>query len=187
MPKIEINLPATVSVEMRNGAKCDVDVASLPDNILEAVLAHGIGQKVRDSASGVMAECHDAHPDWVVKDGNRFSAKDGHASDVAAWVKDRATESMDATRDQLYAGTWATRVVGATSDPLLSYALPLITKAIANTPAKKAEYDAIPSDDQKARREFKIALWESLPDDHAIRAEAVAEKARADKRGALTI
>lgn len=131
MTKLNITVPAEVTIAKRNGATVRVDTASLHDDILADLFVYGLRQKVNDSASGEQSP-------------------EGAEAAMLACIN-----------EALYAGEWSLRGTGVTSDPMDVYRAQAVRKVLANpsNKARKAEYDSIPSDDQKARVAFLLELF----------------------------
>lgn len=85
---------------------------------------------------------------------------------------DDATKRWEAKRKALLEGTVGVRSGGGGEEPHMAYVRQIVRKALGE--ANKAKYDAIPSDDQAARKEFLEGLYDGLDDDkrEAVETEA---------------
>lgn len=92
---------------------------------------------------------------------------------AGAKSEDEATANFAKKLTRLLDGTLGVRTGSGSVNPLDAYVRKVIR---ANLAAKKAEYTAIPSDDQKARQEFLDACFAGLDDD---KQEIVLERAQA--------
>ena len=136
--EMNVNLPATHEVSSR-GKTVTVDVAKLDADMIVKLALHGLTQKVADAAAGAKkAAGEDASDELIAETGFQL---------------------MDAVARRLESGDWgAERGVGGTSDPLDKWRL-AVMRDIMKTPngaELKKMYDAIASDDQKARRELLL-------------------------------
>lgn len=140
MTKFEIEIPATHEVSSR-GKTVTVDLAKLDADMIAKLALHGLTQKVADAAAGAKkAAGEDADEEMIAETG---------------W------QLMDAVAKRLEAGDWgAERGGGSAADPLDKYRLQVM-RDIMKTPKGadlKAAHDAIPSEDQKARREYLLKI-----------------------------
>jgi hypothetical protein len=149
---VTITIPKFFTVSKRNGAAVSARLAKLPLEQVRELFLYGLGQKVRDASS--------AFPD-----------------------PDDSNTAMQKCLDALYANQWAMRAT-ASGDPLDPYRIAIIREALAKPHNKDslALYTAIPSDQQKDRRAFLLALAarNSVPvDAEATRRLAEAREAEA--------
>lgn len=138
--EMKVNLPATHEVSSR-GKTVTVDMSKLDADMIAKLALHGLTQKVADAAAGA----------------KKAAGED--ASDET--IADTGYQLMDAVAKRLESGDWgAERGGGAASDPLDKYRLQVM-RDIMKTPkgeALKAAHDKIPSEDQKARREYLLSI-----------------------------
>lgn len=108
MANVTITLPSSFSIVSRK-VGIDADVAALPVNIIEALVLHGLTQKVADSAAGAMKACG--------FDGRKFDELEEHEQ---AKVQDWGKEAMGSVLSGLQSGQWATRAAsGVAVSPLV--------------------------------------------------------------------
>lgn len=138
--EMNVNLPATHEVSSR-GKTVTVDVAKLDADMIVKLALHGLTQKVADAAAGAKkAAGEDASDELIAEVGYNL---------------------MEAVARRLESGDWgAERGSGATADPLDKWRL-AVMRDIMKTPngaELKKKYDAIPSEDQSARRELLLEV-----------------------------
>ena len=110
---------------------------------------------------------------FTQKIGDAAAGKDG----------DEAYDAMVKVYESLQKGNWG-RERGVTTGPAwLPYAIAIVRKLLGAD--NKAAYDAIPSDDQKARVAFLTGLFDGLTDDQRagiqLQAETAYDAAQAEK------
>ncbi len=151
MTTLKITLPASIEFAKRNGATVTVDPSKLHESILADLFTYGLRQKVFDSASG--------NPE-----------------------KAESTTAMTQCIEKLNSGDWTIRNAAAASDPLDSYRIQVVRKLMAsgNSDKVRAAYEAIPSDEQAARRAFILSVAEKNA--KAIDPVATKMKAEADAK-----
>lgn len=144
MTTFTIELPDVVTVAMRNGASVDLETAKLVGLGAE-LLDYGIGQKVRDSASG---------------------ATKAAEAEGSKGVEAEAQAMIEAMRDKLYAGEWSRRGEGGTTDPRVAVARSIVRKAIKEKVGAKspewARFTGLSDKDQLAKLDETYAANESL-------------------------
>lgn len=160
MTKITLDLPETLFVRTRaDGVVTETPVSDIPADILATCVAHGWQQKNVDSASAAarIAATAALPDDASDADIKAWMTDDANADAISA---ERVTIIKDSVAARL-AGDWNTRGVGTTADPMDVYRAQAVRKVLANpsNAKRKAEYDAIPSDDQKARVAFLLDLF----------------------------
>ena len=134
MTTIQINLPADVIVSKRNGASVTLSTGSLSAEMIAQLCIHGLGQKVRDSASG---------------EPSVEGSESAMNATIQTLYSDEWTirgESAESDPLQSYRLQIIRKSLGR-----------------ADNAAKKAGYDSIPSTDQSARRDYLVSLLEAVP------------------------
>lgn len=104
-----------------------------------------------------------------------------------------AQAAFEKKRDAIIAGTIGLRSASTSEEPHMPFVRAIIRKALGD--ANKAKYEAIPSDDQTARKEFLNSLFEGLDEEKRAKVEAIAKQQyeadlaakRAAKAAAATI
>lgn len=146
---VSINLPADVIIAKRNGASVTLSTGKLSAEMIAQLCLHGMGQKVRDSASGeptiegsivaMEATVETLYADeWIMR---------GESGEV---------DPLQAYRLQI-----VRKSLGR-----------------ADNADKKAIYDAIDSKDQAGRREYLVSLLEAVPAKTRKAIDDAAEKAK---------
>lgn len=172
MTKLSIELPDTLVVTMRNGASVEIETAKL-SNLGAELFTYGVGQKVRDSASG--------------------AAKAGEA-EGSEGVQAEAQAMMNAAVVALLAGEWSHRGEGAGVDPRVAIARSIVRRAIKEKVGSKspdwAKFTGLSDKDQASKLDETYtsneALFSPLVDAEVAR-RAEANKAKAKAAKALTI
>ena len=171
MGKFTIELPDSHVVAMRNGASVTVETAKVAD-LLANLLAYGIGQKVRDSASAASTV----------------------AKETATEVQAVAQGMMDSALASLYAGEWSHRGEGSTTDPRTAIARSIVRRALKEKFGSKspewARFTGLSDADQLAKLDETFTanaeLFEPLVDAE-VKRRADANKAKAKAASALNI
>lgn len=156
--KLSIQIEETnLIVSKRDGASVTVDLAKIPETLFSDFVQEGVSEYIRDaSANALMVAYLAAH------DGD-----EGNIEGRKEWAKDNgqkiATESEALMTDavtRLYDGIRTRRVAGGTVDPLDAFRIAYMRRLMKAAPKgdlAKA-YKAIPSDEQKARTDFLLAV-----------------------------
>lgn len=158
--KMNIELPDTITVAMRNGASVEIETKAIATLGAELFL-YGVGQKVRDAASAAST---------VAKETN------GDVQVIAQGMMDTAVAA-------LVAGTWSHRGDGTGVDERTRVARSVVRSAIKAKVGSKSEawakFTGLSDADQLAKLDETYA---AQPDvfDEAIEAE-MAERARKAK------
>lgn len=97
-----------------------------------------------------------------------YAGADNAAEATAAWEK---------KRDALIAGTIGVRSGSGGEEPHMPFVRRLIRQALGAD--NKAKYDAIPSDDQKARADFLNGLFDGLDEEKRSKVEDMAKEQHA--------
>jgi hypothetical protein len=170
MTKFTIELPDVVTVAMRNGASVEIETAKLSPVITE-LLDYGIGQKVRDGASG--------------------AAKAAEA-EGSAGVQAEAQAMIEAVVAKLYAGEWSARGSGGTTDPRVAVARSIVRKAIKEKLGSKSpewkRFTGLSDADQLAKLDETYSANAELFDpaiDAELKRRADANKAKAKVANAM--
>jgi hypothetical protein len=171
MTTLTIELPDTFTVAMRNGASVEIETAKIAGLGAE-LLAYGIGQKVRDSASAASTVANETKEELVT---------------VAQGMMDKAVAS-------LYAGEWSHRGEGTGADPRTLVARSIVRKAIKENVGSKspewAKFTGLSDKDQLAKLDETYSANAELFDpliDAEIKRRADANKAKAKAASALEI
>ena len=170
MTKFSIELNDTIVVAMRNGASVEVQTSKL-DSVIGELLAYGLGQKVRDSAS----------------QASTLAGEDGDVKAIALGL-------MEACVSKLYAGDWSVRGEGTGTDPRVLVARSIVRKAIKEKFGSKskdwAKFTGLSDKDQLAKLdetyEANKELFDPLVSEEMDR-RAKASKAKASAAKSLTI
>lgn len=169
--KLTIELPATVTVGMRNGASVEVKTADLAALGTELFI-YGVGQKLRDAASGASKVASETETELQV---------------VAQGMLDSALAS-------LVAGEWSHRGDGQGTDPRTLVARSIVRKAIKEKVGSKspawAKFTGLSDADQLAKLDETYAANEELFAplvDAEIKRRADAQKAKQSAAKALDI
>ena len=147
----------SVSFDFGNGRSFTATLANLPDNIKQALMVHGLSQKLGDSYSGALK-----------------AVSDGEADTVEQYAEE-CVQSVYAT---LQAGQWSATRTGGGSAPRT----PMVVEAIARVQgiaieAAQAAYDRLTEDQAK-----QLARIQAVKDAVAIiKAERAAARAEAAK------
>jgi hypothetical protein len=154
MAKFSIVLPDSFTVAMRNGASVTVDTAALVEAVGPELFAYGVGQKLRDGASG--------------------AAKAAEA-EGSKGVQAEAQAMLDSTKAALLAGEWSQRGEGGASvDPRLATQRSVTRAAMKNVwgkdSAEWAEFTGLSDADQIAK------LDENYADNESVLSGPVADK-----------
>jgi hypothetical protein len=166
MTKFAIELADELTVSMRNGASVAIDTAKLSGVVTE-LLIYGIGQKVRDSASG---------------------ATKAAEAEGSQGVEAEALAMMTTCVESLYAGEWSHRGEGAGVDPRTAIARSIVRKAIKEKVGSKspewAKFTGMADKDQLAKLdetyESNRELFDPLVDaEQKRRADAAKAKTKA--------
>jgi hypothetical protein len=165
MVKLSIELPEAITVAMRNGASVAVDPSTLA-GLASEVFIYGLGQKIRDAASG--------------------------AAKVAEETKEElqavAQGMMDTALAALIAGEWSHRGEGSGVDPRTAIARSIVRKAIKEKVGSKspqwATFTGMSDKDQLAKLDETYAanreLFDPLVDaEQKRRADAAKAKTKA--------
>lgn len=136
--EMNVKMPATHEVSSR-GKTVTVDLAKMDEAMIVKLALHGLTQKVADAAAGA-----------------KKAAGEGADEELIA---ETGWQLMDAVARRLESGDWgAERGSGGSADPLDKWRL-AVMRDIMKTPngaELKKKYDAISSDDQKARKELLL-------------------------------
>lgn len=171
MTKLTIEMPDTMTVAMRNGASVTVNTSDL-SKVASELFAYGVGQKIRDAASG--------------------------ASKVAEETKEElsgvAQGMMETAMAALVAGEWSHRGEGTGTDPRTLVARSIVRKAIKEKVGSKspewAKFTGLADKDQLAKLDETYAANAELFDplvDAEIKRRADAAKAKQSAAKALEI
>ena len=132
MTKITIDMPETLTVGMRNGASVEVAIADV-SGLAAELLSYGIGQKLRDAASGASGVAAETKEDLQT---------------VAQGMLDKALAS-------LRAGEWSHRGEGTGVDPRTAVARSIVRRAIKEKLGSKspewAKFTGLSDKDQLAK------------------------------------
>lgn len=169
--KLSIELPDAITVAMRNGASVDIETAGIAGLATELFL-YGIGQKVRDSASG--------------------AAKAAEA-EGSQGVQAEAQAMMESAVASLVAGEWSHRGEGGGVDPRVTIARSIVRRAIKEKLGSKspqwATFTGLSDKDQLAKLDETFAANEEMFTplvDAEIKRRADANKAKAKAASALS-
>jgi osmotically-inducible protein OsmY len=166
MGTFTLNLPDSFTVTMRNGASVTVETATLMEAVGPELMAYGVGQKIRDSASG--------------------AAKAAEA-DGSEGVMAEAQTMMEACLAGLLAGEWSARGDGGSVDPRVAVARSITRAAIkaklGKDSPKWAAFTGLSDAEQVAKLDEQYAANESALTDAVDaelerRAKAKAAKAK---------
>lgn len=161
MTEVTITLPEPFDVALRNGASVTVDPAQFSPEIIAQQWLYGVKQVLPDAASGALANAFDAAFDHELTGDELKAARKAFGADNPDAVRDEAQRLMEERLAQQIAGEWAVRSAsGAASDPVDAYRLSAALDWIRDNPESDDAhaYAAIPSDDQPARKEFRLEL-----------------------------
>lgn len=172
MAKFTIELPDSFPVVMRNGATVTVETSKLPLHIVEFDTLYGIGQVLRDSASG---------------------ATKAAEAEGSSGVMAEAQAMMDAKLAAQYNGEVSTRGSGTGTDPRVLIARSIVRKAIklsvgAKSPAW-ATFTGLSDADQLAKLDANYDSNRAVFDpaiDAEIKRRADESKAKAKLANAAT-
>lgn len=171
MVSITIELPETVTVSMRNGASVEVDAAKLSP-VANELFIYGIGQKVRDSASG---------------------ATKAAEAEGSKGVEAEALAMMESCVAALYAGEWSHRGEGTGVDPRTAVARSIVRRAIKEKLGSKspqwATFTGLSDKDQLAKLDETYDGNRELFDplvDAEMKRRADAAKAKSKAASALS-
>lgn len=155
MTKVTLTLPESLEVAIRGEESIFTPSASIPESILVACIAYGWQQKNADAAASAA----------------RIAADEEKVSDDAftAWRKDEANapaiaakrrEMIEASITARLEGDWTTRAAASPRNALDDYRVAIVLGMIRKAPESPVAkaYAAIPSDDQKARRAFRLDI-----------------------------
>lgn len=144
MTKLSIELPDTITVAMRNGASVEIETSKLADLGAELFM-YGVGQKVRDAASG---------------------ATKAAEAEGSKGVTAEAQAMMEAAVAALVAGEWSHRGDGSGVDPRTAVARSIVRRAIKEKLGSKspewAKFTGLSDKDQLAKLDETFAANESL-------------------------
>lgn len=139
MSTYKVELADTYTVSMRNGASVVVETAKVAA-LLPELLAYGIGQKVRDAASG---------------------ATKAAEAEGSEGVRAEAQRMMESAVAALVAGEWSHRGEGATVDPRVSIGRSIMRKLMKDTLGKDspewATFTGLSDADQLAKIDENVA------------------------------
>jgi hypothetical protein len=173
MLKLNIELPETYVVSMRNGASVEVDIAKLFAQVGAEVALYGVGQVLRDSASG---------------------ASKAAEAEGSKGVQAEAQAMMDAKLANLLEGNWTMRGEGGGVDPRTSIARSIVRKAIKEKFGSKspewAKFTGLSDADQLAKLDETYAANAEMFDpaiDAEIKRRADANKSKAKLASGLSI
>jgi hypothetical protein len=171
MVKLSIELPDTMTVAMRNGASVTVNVTDI-SGLAAELLAYGIGQKLRDSASAASTIAKETGED---------------VQGVAQGMLDKALAS-------LVAGEWSHRGDGAGTDPRVLVARSVTRQAMKAALGSKspewAKFTGLSDADQLAKLDETYAANEAVLSDAVdkeVARRAEANKAKAKLAKAMTV
>jgi len=144
MAKFTFELPESYVVSMRNGASVNVDTAKLVEAVGAEVFGYGVGQVLRDSASG---------------------ASKAAEAEGSPGVQAEAQAMMDNKLAGLLAGNWTVRGEGGTTDPRVLVARSVTRSAMKNVFGKDssewAAFTGLSDADQLAKLDEQFAANES--------------------------
>ncbi len=172
MTKLSFEVADTLVISMRNGASVEVKSADIA-GLASELLAYGIGQKLRDSASAATTVAKETNTDVQV---------------VAQGMLDKALAS-------LVAGEWSHRGEGGAGvDPRTAVARSIVRKAIKEKVGSKspewAKFTGLSDADQLAKLDETYAANAELFDplvDAEIKRRADAQKSKSKAAASLTI
>jgi hypothetical protein len=135
MTTFTANVPATVSIRVQ-GFEADIDVTSLPESALAAMVTYGVRRKYQDSINSAAKELRDA----------------GDSPDGA--------DLFEAFHQRVIDGMLGVRAESASADPLDRFRKAIVRGIISRDKSSKAwkGYAAIDSADRKARDEYLLDL-----------------------------
>lgn len=172
MTKLTIELPDTMTVAMRNGASVSIDTSALA-GVASELFAYGVGQKVRDAASG---------------------ATKAAEAEGSQGVTAEAQAMMESAVAALVAGEWSHRGEGSSVDPRVAVARSIVRKAIKEKVGSKspdwARFTGLSDKDQLAKLDETYAANAELFDplvDAEIKRRKDAAKAKSTAAKALEI
>lgn len=172
MTKFSIELPDVVTVAMRNGASVDIETSKLV-GLGRELLDYGIGQKVRDSASG---------------------ASKAAEAEGSKGLEAEAQAMIEACVAKLYAGEWSSRGEGGTTDPRVAIGRSLVRKAIKEKFGAKspewAAFTGLSDADQRAKLDANLEANRTELDpaiDAELKRRADAKKAKSKLASGLEI
>lgn len=182
MTNFTITLPESFTVTSR-GVSETFATAEFAHQLANAAMS-GFQHTLKDATASALASAFDAaHPDHGL-DGQAltaarkaFAASPDNADAIADEVRNLMLSRAAALRD---GDEWAMRGASTDTDPLDFYRRAVVRDALKKAKESDAakEYAAIPSDDQKARNEYLLALAARNAD--AVDRAAAALKALAD-------
>lgn len=172
MTKLTIELPESLTVAMRNGASVAIATADLA-NLGAELFIYGVGQKVRDAASG--------------------AAKAAEA-EGSQGVQAEAQAMMESAVAALVAGEWSHRGEGSGVDPRTAVARSIVRKAIKEKFGSKspewAKFTGLSDKDQLSKLDETYAANAEMFDpaiDAEIKRRADAAKAKSKLASGLAI
>lgn len=174
MTKFNITTENEITVAKRDGAVVHVDMAQVPQELAAGFIQDGIAEFIRDSSSAALVEAYTTAHDG--ESGDVESRKAWAETPEAASLIQAASQSMmEAALDNLYAGIRRVARSGGSVDPLDEYRVRHMRQLMKAAPDGKlaTAYKAIPSDDQKARREFLLSVATKNADKIDPEAEAL--------------
>ena len=153
-------IPAALDVASR-GQTVTLDLAALPKEVLAQALVHGLTQKIGDAAASALIDAFSAaHDEQTVKASTPAQRKAwGEANPDAVAAHARA--ALEKAVHNLKEHGWTARTGGGTSlDPMDKFRAEVVREIITRDKSSAVfkKYDAIDSSDQKARREFLLAI-----------------------------
>lgn len=172
MTKLTIELPETLTVAMRNGASVTVETAKIA-GVAAELFAYGVGQKIRDAASG---------------------ATKAAEAEGSKGVQAEAQVMMETALAALVAGEWSMRGEGSGVDPRVAIQRTIVRRAIKEKVGSKSEawakFTGLSDRDQAAKLdetyEANAELFAPLVDAE-IKRRADANKAKSKAASALSI
>lgn len=162
MAKFTIELIDSHVVSSRN-VNVAIDISKLSPEIVAKLVLHGLTQKVGDSAASALKDAGFS--------GTAF--KDLTEAEQAT-VATKAREAMEATRDQIMAGEWTTRVAGGASVDPLTARIRKLFGAVLRAEAK-AVWAEIKDLEYAERGEELDKLFATQDDDYREAMEAAAK------------
>ena len=160
MTKLSFTLPkSTFTVSKRDGASIDVEMSQIPAELFAAFLIDGVAEYLRDSSASALAIAYDAaHEGHTLDDEELKAARKEWATPER--IAPTSMALMSSALDRLYAGERRIVRASAPKDSLDDYRIAVVLDMIRQAPETDVAtaYAAIPSDDQPARRAFRLDI-----------------------------